>query len=179
MKDNVITINQELFDDLYAANQELAKLRVQLKQIETKKADRAESYKRVRKINPDEKKFGAIMRAANRSLKSQVYKDPQTLKQLIKLKIKDIEEYMFYAILKNRVSAVVGMEDFVNFCEEHELNKNAVAQHVVICGEKKTNEVFKYGLGSVFKPEKLDLMNVEVFTDEELNLEQYKPKKHQ
>jgi len=178
MYNSEITISQTLFDDLYAAQQELNKKKQLLSEIETKKAQRAESYKRSRKISPEEKKFGEILRSANRKLKSQVFQDSSTLNRIIKQKIGDNEEHMFYATFKNRVDAVIGTREFGHLCSQNKLNTDAIAQHVVIHGNKAMNNVFKYGLGHVYKPEQLLLMNKAVFTTVELNLDQYLPEKH-
>ena len=77
------------------------------------------------------------------------------------------------------MNSVLNMADFDKYFSDKDLDKGAVAQHVVIRGTKVMYNVFKYGVDSVFKPEELALMNKAVFTNDELDITQYEPEEHQ
>ena len=178
MSQNVITISQETFDKLYKKQLELEIAEKQLKEYKTRKAERAESYKKYRRTSSSDKMVNAALRAASRKLKSQYYQDATTLKHLIQQKIDKDQEYQFYAIINQRINAILGMQKFVEYCGKNDLKKEAVAQHVVVHGVKAMNSVFKDGLESVYNLDDLQLMNAIIFAEEELRLEQYIPKGH-
>lgn len=170
---NEITTVKELLESLYAAQHELAKVKQELKEIKDQKDKRALSYKRNSNVSSEEKTFGKTLRAANRSYKSQVYKNVATLRRTILQKIKPNDEWMFFAIFISRVNSIKGIEAFASFCKKNKLNIDAVAQHVVIRGDKAMNIVFKNGVSSVFSPEQLDRMTKVVFSEQDLDLTKY------
>jgi hypothetical protein len=175
---NQITVSSDIFEELYEHKHKLEVVEKQLNDYKRKKAERAESYKRYRKTNETEKRFGYILRASNRKLASQMYQDPLTLQLIIFQKVAENERYAFFDLLNQRINALVGLESFVKVCNSKGLNPKIVAQHVVVRGSKALNDVFKYGLDKVYNDAVLQLMSKQIFSDEELLLERYRPKEH-
>nr|WP_321486919.1 hypothetical protein [uncultured Draconibacterium sp.] len=178
MKDNVITISIDEFYNLLAERQELVNVKAELKKIQDDKERRALSYENSLKVKSEEKIFRKILSSTVKSHGHQHYKDPQTLGRMLKERLTPDQRLDFFTIFKERLNAVLGLSAFKVCCEKHELNEMAVAQYVVTRGERAMNSVFKNGLESISKLEKLKLINEPVFQDEDLVLEQYKPKKH-
>lgn len=170
---NVITINQDLFDSLYKYKEDVAKYEEEHKKIAKKKEQRALSYKRSRKVSPDEKKFGATLRAASRTFKAQVYQDSATLRHTIKRKIKPVDQFKFYSLFVKRLKAIKGLKNFEAICKNKCADPDAAAQRIVIRGEKAMNSVFKNGLDSIFEDAELEQMQQVVFEEKDLELTQY------
>lgn len=171
---------ETLFIELHNTKLLLAEKEAELNSIREKKARRAETAKRNRKKNPEEKKFNAILSASTRKLNSQEYNDAVTFNRIIRKRIakEEYSEYNFFSFFNNRISRLKGLKSFISECEECNLEKDAVAQHVVSRGESTINSVFKDGLVVTIGKDQLYLMNERIFFDDELKLSQYTPMKH-
>ena len=72
MATNYITISLEMYNKILEEQKELEEARRKLKEYKSKKEQRAESYKKSRKINANEKRFAEILRTSLRTFSAQV-----------------------------------------------------------------------------------------------------------
>lgn len=158
----------------------MAEKEAELEMIRIKRVRRAEAAKRNRKKSPEEKEFSSIIRSSNRRLTSQEYQDSITFNRIIKKGIAQgvYGEYHFFSFFNKGVTQLKNYSPFISDCEKCDLNPDAVAQHVVSRGEAKLNSVFKNGLIFTFGKDTLALMNEVIFSNEELDLKCYAPKRH-
>ncbi|MBN2836874.1 MAG: hypothetical protein JXR48_18105 [Candidatus Delongbacteria bacterium] len=179
MEKDTIIISIDRYHEMLAKEQELAEYKIREKDDEKKKENRALSQKKNSKKTKEEKEFLKILRAANRSLKFQHYKDSGTYGGMLKKRIsKDNFELDFFTIFNERLKVILGVSAFEKCCADNGLKKEPVAQFIVTQGERALNNVFKYGLEQAYKVEQLKLIEDVVFTPDDLKLEQYKANKH-
>jgi len=170
--------NFKIIEEVLSLRKSLADANAELNAIKAKKSARALSSKRSKKINPEEKRVGAVLRASSRKLKSQVYQDSKTLNRIIMSKLQEEEKHTFFLHVNKRIAVLVGLDSFKKTCSDFNLDPQAVAQHVVVRGAKAMNLVFKDGLNNVYDKEKLKLYNEPIFDTVELDMSRYRPLEH-
>lgn len=167
---------KELVEELAKVSADRDALQIKVNKFETRKS------KRKSKSNPDESKFLLIMSNALKTLRNQVYQDAATHNLIVRKKITEsrYSEYQFFSKFNQAVSRLLNYQTFVKECEDkYNLAPEAVAQHIVLRGEKAVNKVFKNGLAASFGEADVRLMGKRVFSEEELELTQYEPKSHE
>ena len=168
----------KLVRDVLSLEKSLAEANAKLKAIEAKKAARALSSKQSKKIDPEEKMVGAVLRASIRNLNSQVYRDSKTLKLIVLSKLQPEDKHNFFRHINKRIAVLGGLKSFEETCKKLSLDPVVVAQHIVVRGTKTMNFVFKDGLDRVFESEELKLFSEPIFEESELDLTKYRPAKH-
>ena len=171
-------VNIKFIEEVVDLRKSLAEAKAELKAIEEKKAARALSSKRSKKVDPEETKVGDVLKASIRKLNSQVYRDSKTLKLIVLSKLQPEDKHNFFLHVNKRIANLLGFKPFNETCKMLGLEPNVVAQHIVARGTKTMNLVFKDGLDRVFDSEKLKLFNEPIFEESELDLNKYRPVKH-
>lgn len=165
-----------LVEELTSTKQELAKLKKELDNIYAARLKRAEAAKKKSRVTPEDTKFGEVLRCSLLRLAKQHYQDVVTTKEIIKETMikNDCSEYDFFSRFNNSVERLLCYQIFVNECGS--LDAKAVAQHVVLRGDSAVKKVFRYGLKSTFDDAMLGLMDKAIFSENELEISQYKKK---
>lgn len=154
---------RRVVEELFATKNKLAQAEEELSSLKAKKEKR-------RKKNEDSHFLNTLLRlraklkhqeGVNASLIRRVI-----LKCLIKENYSNVEFFSKYVA---RINRLLAFKTFTEECEKHspELKPEFVAQHVVLAGDAKINDVFKNGLVKSFDS-KLLLMTDAIFTENEL-----------
>jgi len=153
----------------------LTKIEEEWNEYKTQKRNRAASYAKYRKVNANEKKFREVNRAAFRRYSAQVHNDVATLRKIILEKLKDNEKYKYFSILLRYIGLLLGAESFKKYCTHYKLVPENFAQHVIVRGSFLMDKAFKNELSPTIMPEDHALMSKAVFSEQDLQVEQYLP----
>lgn len=160
---NTVDSYREVVEELFATKNKLAQVEEELNSLKAKREKR-------RKKNGDSHFLNILLRLRAK-LKYQEGVNARLIRRVIlKCLIKEgYSNVEFFSKYVSRINRLMAFKTFTEECEKHSpvLKPEFVAQHVVLAGDAKMNDVFKNGLVKAFDA-KLLLMTEAIFNENEL-----------